>query len=892
MARKLPSTQPERSSPPERRPPRWADWLLKWFVAPHLLEYVQGDLQEVFYKRLQQVSPAKARREYGWAVLQCLTPFFYKRKPTTGVPYHRRFDQYPKPAMTDLLQNYAKTAWRSLVKDRFSTGLNLLGLSTGLACALFIYLWISDEIRVDKFHQQDSQLYQVMENQQNSQVIKTVEWTPAPLAESMLSELPEVQQAVTVMPAHFFPEAVLFVSPSKPVKAKPQFASASFFDVFSYKLLRGNKNQVLTDKNALVISEELAKRLFGSSQNSLGKVLNWQLLDWKGRGRIAGVFANTPSNSTQQFDLVLPFETFMDLLPRFKNNWQASSPSTYLLLKGTTNSNLFNQKIAGFVKTKNKDSNVTLFIRKYSDQYLYGTYQNGQQAGGRIGYVRLFATVALFILAIACINFMNLSTAKASKRLKEIGIKKAIGVSRNQLIYQYLGESIALSMLAMLMAITLVVVLLPIFNQITEKQIVLTPTLNQTLVFLTISFVTGLVAGSYPALYLSSFNPLSILRGQIKSSPGEVWIRKGLVIFQFTISIIMILGVFIVTDQLAFIQSKNLGYTTDHIIYFQPEAKAAENINDFISALKHIPGIVNASSTTHSLKGSYMTTSNLNWPGKKSGEEISFEDLEVNYDMVETLGMKLAKGRSFSPLFGSDHAKILLNETAVSAMGLKDPIGKVIELGDEKKEVIGVVRNFHFESLHQSVKPLFLVLNDQKARLIVVKLKVGNEQTTLANLQRFYKAYNPGYSLEYTFLNDEYQKLYVAEQKISVLSRYFTVLAIFITCLGLIGLTGFTAQKRQKEIGIRKVVGASTSSIAFLLSKDFLILVLIACLIAFPISWWAMNGWLQSFAYRTPIHPSLFLLAAAFILVITLLTISFQSIRAALLNPVKSLRSE
>jgi predicted permease len=768
----------------------------------------------------------------------------------------------------------------------------VLGLSAGIACTLLIYLWITDELRMDKFHEKDSQLYQVMENQTNNNVIKTVEWTPAPLAASMLKEMPEVQDAVTVMPSTFFSPAVLSISEDAKIKATPQFADKAFFNIFSYKLISGDKSKILSEKNAIVISEDLADRVFHTSQNIIGKTIDWQLLEWQGQSVVSGVFENVPSNSTAQFDFVLPFEAFANMVPRFKNNWQASAPSSYLILKKNTNISSFTNKIAAFIKSKNSESNVSLFVRKYSDQYLYGTYQNGVQAGGRISYVYLFGIIALFILVIACINFMNLSTAKSSKRMKEIGIKKAMGASRKQLFFQYLGESVLLSFLSLFIAIILVLLLVPVFNQLAGKDIAFTLNFNLVIACVTITLLTGFVAGSYPALYLSAFKTVAILKGKMKSSVGEQWARKGLVVFQFAVSVIMIIGVLVVYKQMAFMQSKNLGYDKDNIIYFPAEANIPENVQDFISGIKNIPGITNASSTTHSLKGSYMTTSDLNWSGKKTGDEISFEDMEVNYDMIETLGMQIIKGRSFSKNFGGENDKIILNEVAIEAMGIKDPVGKTIELDGAKKEIIGVVKNFNFESLHQNIKPLFFVLNDKKAMVIVAKIKAGSEQAAITGLQKFYKEYNPGYWFDYKFMDEDYQALYASEQKVSLLSRYFAALAIFIACLGLFGLTAFTAQKRQKEIGIRKVLGANAKGLVALLAKDFLKLLAIAIMLASPLAYFLMSEWLQDFAYRISIGWWVFVLAGVIALFIALVTVSFQAIRAAVANPVKSLRTE
>jgi hypothetical protein len=414
---------------------------------------------------------------------------------------------------------------------------------------------------------------------------------------------------------------------------------------------------------------------------------------------------------------------------------------------------------------------------------LYGNYENGVQKGGRIEYVKLFSIIAVFILIIACINFMNLSTAPASRRMKEVGIKKLVGAGRKALILQYLAESVLATFLSQFMAIIIVALLLPQFNNITGKQLTLNFDLNLVLPVLGITLITGVFAGSYPAIYLSGFNPVTILKGKLSSSFGELWVRKGLVVFQFTLSVILIAGVLVVYKQIEFVQTKNLGYDKDNIIYLQLKGKIAENLETSLSEIKNIPGIVNASSTLHTLMGTYSTTSGLNWTGKAPDDDISFEDIEVNFDMIETLGIEMIAGRSFSRNFSNEETKIIFNETAIASMGLQDPVGKVVELFGENREIIGVVKDFHFESLHDDIKPLFFILNSNDARIITAKIQAGRERETIERLQKFHETYNPGYPLDYKFLDEDYRALYAAEQRVSILSKYFAGLAPS-TCWG------------------------------------------------------------------------------------------------------------
>ena len=782
--------------------------------------------------------------------------------------------------------------YRNIKRDKSSFFINLIGLSTGLACAIVIYLWVNDELSVDKFHEKDSQLFQVMENQKNAEGIRTVEWTPGPLAKALAEEIPEVEKAVTVMPYSWFPEFMLSVGEDKTIKAVGQFAGDDYFNMFSYKLFQGNQGQVLSDKNAIVISENLAKRIFGTTENVIGKTIKWQILQFSGQSSISGIFTPPPSNSTEHFDFVLSYEAFKDIIPRFTGNWEASAPSTYVILKKGTDTDQFNSKIAGFVKTKNKDSNVTLFVRQYSNQYLYGNYENGVQSGGRIEYVKLFSLIAMFILIIACINFMNLSTAQASRKMKEVGIKKTVGAGRKVLIFQYLSESVLTTILSLLIALMIVVFLLPQFNNITGKQILLNFDLRLILPILFVTLLTGLFAGSYPAMYLSGFNPVMILAGKLGGSYSKQWIRKGLVLFQFALSAILIVGILVIYKQIEYVQNKNLGYDKNNVIYFPSEGKIAESQEIFLSEIKNIPGIIDASSALHAPMGTYSTTSNLNWPGKEPEDNISFEDFQVNYDMLETLGIKIIAGRSFSKNVNNEESKIILNETAVAVMGLQEPVGKVVKLFGENREIIGVAGDFHFESLYNNIKPLFFILNTNDAVIIAAKIQASGREGTISRLRKFYEGYNPGYLFDYRFLDEDYKELYIAEQRVSVISRYFAGLAILISCLGLFGLAKFTAERRTKEISIRKILGAGEFRIVHLLSNEFIKIVLIAILIAVPASWIFMHNWLENFAYKTTLSWWIFALAGVLALGIALLTVSWQSWRAATRNPVEALRYE
>jgi ABC-type antimicrobial peptide transport system permease subunit len=741
---------------------------------------------------------------------------------------------------------------------------------------------------MDKFHEKDSQLFQAMLHHHNAGSIETAQATPALLAEALVEEMPQVEYAIATTLGTDIPPLTISTG-DKNMKASADFVGQDFFKIFSYELISGDKDKVLADKTSIVISDELALKLFNSLESSIGKTIIF-LQDRP--FTVSGIFKKIPSNSSEQFDFLLSFEVFKELIGPQHKDWGNTGPRTFVLLKREADVKDFNAKISGFIKAKNNTSNADLFLRAYSAKYLYNNYENGVQIGGRIEYVRLFSIIAIFILLIACINFMNLSTAKASRRLKEVGIKKAIGASRNALIVQYLGESLLMAVISLIMAIGLVALLLPEFNQITGKTLALGLNSNLILPVIGVTLFTGLVAGSYPALYLSGFNPVTVLKGKLNSSVGEIWVRKGLVVLQFTLSVIFIVAVLVVYKQIEYIQSTNLGYNKDNLIIFEKEGKVKENTETFLSEIKNIPGIIQASSTSHRFIGHQSKTSGLEWEGKNPEAIIPFEIAWVDYDLIETFNIDLTTGRAFSREFLTDSSKIIFNEAAIAVMGLKDPVGKTIKLWGKDMQIIGVTKNFHFQSLHTKVEPLFFTLAPQKTDYVLAKIEAGRDKEAISKISRFYGQYNPGFDFNYRFLDTDYQALYVAEQRVSVLSRYFAGLAILISCLGLFGLAAFTAERRRKEIGIRKVLGSSELDIIYLLSGDFTKMVLLSVAIALPISYLLTREWLNNFAFSIDLEWWYFVMAGLLALVIAWLTVGVQAIKASQVNPIVSLRDE
>lgn len=792
-----------------------------------------------------------------------------------------------------MFRNYVKIAWRNLRKDRQFTFLNLVGLSTGLACALLIWLWISDERSVDKYNEKDAQLYEVMQNIQHDGMIETTTNTAGLLANALATEMPEVEYATTVVPASWYDNDGIVTSNEKRFKARRQFVGQQYFDVFTCNYIAGDKKKVLSDKHSIAISDVFAAKLFQSPAAAVGKNIDWSDGEFTGTYEITGVFKKNPVNATDQFDMMFNFDLFVEKRPGMKD-WGNSDPSTFVVLKKNASLDQFDTKIKAFVTRKGKETTKNLFAIKFSDKYLHDTYKDRKQAGGRIAYVKLFGIIAIFILVIACINFMNLSTAKASRRIKEVGIKKVVGARRGSLVLQYLGESVFMSFLSLLLAIVLIALLLPAFNQIAGKALNFQFDTRLIISVIGITLLTGLVAGSYPALYISGFSPALVLKGKLKTSVGELFIRKGLVVFQFTLSVIAIVAVLIVYRQIDFIQSKNLGYSRDNVINFEiplefDSAKlvAAES---FVNEIKNLPGVVSAGSHSHNLNGNHGGISGFSWPGKDPNQDINFANLEVGYGFIQTVGIKIKEGKNFSD-DNRSFKEIIFNETGIKAMGLKDPIGKTVSFWGQPHVIVGIAQDFNFESLYNAVKPCFFQ-DFPIGPGVVVKIKAGTEKQTIERIRTAFASFSKGLAFDYHFMDEQYQALYTAENRVSVLSRYFAGLAILISCLGLFGLAAFTAQRRQKEIGIRKVVGASVSSVAVMLSKDFIKMVLVAIVIGFPLVWWIMDNWLEEFAYRVPVGAGVFIVAGLSIVLITIITISFQAIKAAVANPVNSLRTE
>lgn len=775
------------------------------------------------------------------------------------------------------------------IKRHTSTFLiNLLGLSSGLIAVIFIYLWVNDELSFDKIHQNDSALYQVRLNFANPNGVNTVVWTPAPLAPALEGTIPEIELASRLFAGG--QNGVVSFQEGPEIRAHEVFADGNLFRVFSFGRIEGNLENMVPGISSVAISDQLALKLFNTTEGLLGKTIHLDKDSLTGDYMISGVFKAPPANSSLQFDAVFSMEQLLIKSPQM-NQWNYNNPDTYLVLKPGTDPVAVNTKLEELLKSKPQVEVASTLLHKFSDGYLHGNFKNGEVAGGRITYVRLFSGIALIILLIACINFMNLATAQAAKRLKEVGVKKAMGIQRQSLVFQFLTESVILAFSSLAIALLFVYLFLPGFNSIVGKELELAPDLKLIGTLIGITLTTGLLAGSYPALYLSGFKTVALLKGKLKAKTNDLWLRKGLVIFQFTTSIVLILSILVVYQQIELIQNKNLGYDRDNVISFPVEGKISNNVNAFLEEVANLPGITSATGAAHSILENGSSTRGVNWEGKAPEEFIPFKYISANYHFDETLNLELSAGRYYSKDFGNEEQSVVINETAVKTIGLEEPIGEIINIWGQNRQIIGVVKDFHIESFYEEVKPLFLNLSDNNYD-VMLRIQAGAERETIERVREFYMDYNNGLAFNFQFLDSRYQALYESENRVSALSQYFAGIAMIISCLGLFGLATFSAERRIKEIGIRKALGASVGSVVGILTGDFAKMVLIAIVLALPLSYWLASDWLNAFAYHIELKWWFFALTGIATLLVAMLTIGLRTFRAASAKPTDCLRYE
>ncbi len=789
-----------------------------------------------------------------------------------------------------MIKNFFKVAFRSLWKQKGYSFLNIIGLAIGMACSLLILLWIRDEEAVDNFHANGDRLYSVYERQYYDGKIESGHYTPGLLAEEMKKNLPEVEMAC----GRDGGDRMTFQVGNKILKEDGSCAGADFFRMFSYPMLEGQAESALSSPSSMAISRKMAVAFFGSPEAAMGKSVR---VENKRDLKVTAVFEDLPTTTSEKFDFVINWTAFLEDNDWAKD-WGNNGPGTLILLRKDANPAAFDKKITHFLQKYNKYMNksfyIELGIQRFGDMYLHSRIVNGKIAGGRIEYVRLFSIVAIFILCIACINFMNLTTARSVKRAKEIGIRKVVGAVRPALVRQFLSEAVLLALISVVLAMGIVLLALPAFNQLTGKEIVFPFASGSFWVSLVVlTLVTGMISGSYPALFLSSFQPIRVLKGTMRFSPATAWFRKGLVVFQFMLSIVLIIGTMVVSGQVDYVQSANLGYDRDNLVYIPLEGDLTGKYKVFKQEAMQLQGVSAVSRASNSPTNIENGTLGVDWDGKDPNNTIMFTNTSAGYDFVKTMGLQIKEGRDYSAAYGTDTVGYILNEEAAKRIAYKEPIGQRLTFWGKKGKIIGVVRNFHFNSLHDPIRPLIIHYGEaENWGNAIVRIKGGRTKETLKDLEALCRQLNPRFPFTYEFADDQYRKLYKSEEVVHGLANCFAALAIFISCLGLLGLAMFTAEQRTKEFGIRKVLGARAGTLFSLLSRDFLLLVLVAFVVASPLAGWAMHKWLEGFEYRIGLHWWVFLVAGAMALLIALVTVSFQAIKVAIANPVKSLRTE
>ncbi|WP_295798780.1 ABC transporter permease [Mucilaginibacter sp.] len=783
-----------------------------------------------------------------------------------------------------MIKNYIKIAWRNLSRNKGFTITNLLGLTIGITCAIFIFLWVNDELMFDKFNTRYKNIYQVIANRDFKNNIFTDQNMVFPLAKSLETGYPQIKNAV--MSSYTSPQQ--FEYGQTKLKKDLAVVGGRYFDMFTCKFIKGNPKTALLEPNSLVLTESTAKSFFGDADpiNKAIKI-NDKLL------KVTAVIADMPGNSTRQFEALSAFSPSDPQVQNAMKEWQNSSYSVYIETATNPNIAAIEKAINKIMYDHNHDKISTYFTVPMNRWHLYSDYKGGKNTGGQIEYVRLFTIIAIIILLIACVNFMNLSTARSEKRAKEVGIRKTLGSGKKQLITQFYFESLLLSLMAFALSIVAVYLLMPSFNSLVGKRL----SLNVAdPVFLTGAFIiilfTGVMAGSYPALYLSSFNPVKVLKGTFAAGKSAVLPRRILVVGQFVISIFLIAATLIIYKQIQHVKDRDMGYNSNNLIMLPSTPNADKNFKAIKNDMLKSGLIKEVTRTSSPITDIWWRSPSPSYEGMPTDSKIIFSGIRTDVDFTATMGIKLLQGKDFAGT-PSDSASMMLNKAAVEAMHVKNPVGMQMHYGQQKYTVIGVIDNVVMTSPYAPVDPLMVYYGDRGSSYITVRLKDGIQpQKAIDLFKKLFAEYSPADIFEYQFVDKEFGKKFIAEELISSLTNIFAGLAIFICCIGLAGLASFTIEKRFREIGIRKVLGATVKQLLMLIATEFLKLVLIAFVVAVPLTWWMMHNWLQKYTYHIDISIWMFGIVGVLILLLTMVVVSLNTLSAATANPVKSLRSE
>ncbi|MBB6109572.1 MacB-like core domain-containing protein [Mucilaginibacter lappiensis] len=787
-----------------------------------------------------------------------------------------------------MLKTYFKLAYRNIIRDKAYSLINITGLAVGLASSILILLWVQNEFSYDKFHKNANQIYRISCNLVDSKTVGT----PAGMPAGLKAEMPVVKNTVRIQPSN---TTLLETGNKKFQEERVFYADPSFMDVFSYPLVKGDRNTALKQVDGALISQEMATKYFGK-EDPIGKVIR---KDNKENVIVTGVLANIPPNSDLQFDFILPMTSLARTNNDLKNSvWNNFNFYDYVQLDKNFDpsaSNLLRlEKQIDQIFRKHDSMKATFQLQPLTKIHLAPEQQGDLPGHGNAQYVNIFFIVAILILVVACINFMNLATARSARRAKEIGLRKVAGAIRGQLIIQFLSESVFISFLSLLFALGIVILFLPIFNELANRKLAIDISDAKLWIsLLGIALLTGLISGSYPALFLSGFNPVKVLKGNVKSMGGNLLFRNTLVVIQFMVSIVLLVGTVVIYNQLKFIRDRNPGFDKANLLYVPMTGDIWKKQQAFKNELKQNPLTSDFAVITDLPTNLGGWTVSVDWDGKDPRSQLSFPVMGVDEDFTHTFRMKLAAGRSFSRAFKADSNNYMVNEKMLSVMGLNasTAIGKSLTLWGNKGTIIGVVKDFNFKPVQQAIEPLVMPFN-KIGGYVMIRTLPGKTNATVQALSSISQELNPAYPFKFDFLDQDLSNLYKGEQQMGNIFNLFAALGIFISCLGLYGLSAFMAEQRTKEIGVRKVLGASVFNLVYLLSASITRLIFIAIFIAIPLSWYAVNSWLAGFAYHIHVGWLVFFIASLAALSIAWLTVSYESIKAAIVNPIKSLRTE
>jgi putative ABC transport system permease protein len=789
-----------------------------------------------------------------------------------------------------MLKNYLKITWRNLLRHKAFSFINIIGLAIGMASAALILFWVQNEMSYDQFHTKKDRLYEVY----NRSVFDGKLWcwgnTPKIMAKTLKQDYSQVEEVARTNDANF-----LFTVGDKHLNIHGNFTDPGFLTMFSFPLVNGNANTALNNINNIIITQKLSKKLFGND-NAMGKVIK---IDSNAYFTVTGVMKDLPNNTQFNFEYLMPW-SYLKKIGEDDANWGNNSCQTYALLKPNVTEAVANRSIVNVIRSHSNIKDIDVFFHAASKWRLYSDFdQKGKVSGGRIAIVQTFSLIAVFILLIACINFMNLSTARSEKRAREVGIRKVAGALRGGLIFQFLGESILIALISGALALVIMQLSMSGFNLLTAKHLFI-PYGDPLFWIVALSFIilTGAISGSYPALYLSSFTPVSVLKGTFKAANALITPRKLLVVVQFTFAVVLIICTIIIKQQLQYAQNRDAGYKKDNLVFVRMTGDIDKHYQSIKNDLLNSGAATAVSKTSAPITEGWSDSWGFLWNGKDISKKIDFDVFNTDGDLAKTMGLKIVEGRDIDVKnYPTDSTAILLNEAAAKIMGFKNPVGQIVKRGEapdyQTLHVVGVVKDFILQSPYDPVKAM--IIQGPKSWFNVIHFRLNNANSTTENLSRagnVFKKYNPEYPFEYNFIDQDYAKKFGDEKRTQTLASLFAGLTIIISCLGLFGLAAYMAQNRIKEIGVRKILGASVVGVTTLLSKDFLKLVMISFVIASPIAWFAMNKWLEGYNYRISISIWVFVIAGLLTIIISIITVSFQAIKAALANPVKSLRSE